>query len=200
MPIGTVTKASPDNSPVDTPGTTPDDAPESTVDSRALARVAALAQPVVRTSWRLATASCTAGLCVWLLWLMPQSAAGWVIAISLIALVLLLGPGVILFVFSKMLTDLVAIPDVLLGHASVGGAGVKAIVAESRGGRPHPIKLLRSLYQVGRSGFDAKGTILGAAGFLRLANPVTIAAVLLSAFAGVVLFVIALVGALVRIL
>src|SRR5690606_28338762 len=113
--------------------------------------------------------------------------------------------------FSMALGEFLEIPTRLqekaiegVGHAATAAATMRkgeadAAVAPADKGA-HLVRLLRSLYDLGRAGFDAKGTLLGATAIVRLFNPIVLATIFVSVVAGTMLVVVAVVGLLLRIL
>jgi hypothetical protein len=178
---------------------------------------AALARPVVRASKRSAVVFGLAAVTIWLLWFVPNSFNVLLVISSALVLVVLAVPAAVQLAFSAALGEFLEIPSQLqakaaegaghvaaaAGHAATAAASMRGkkgadvgkesgVVAPSKGF--HLVRLLRSLYDLGRAGFEAKGTLLGATAIVRLFNPIVLASILASVVVGGVLVVIAVVG------
>lgn len=170
-------------------------------------RTASLAQPVVRASRLGAVAFGVAAVVIWALWFVPNSFNVLLVLGSVFVLAVLAVPAAIQVAFGAALGEFLEIPERLqgkaaegAGHASAAAGHAVTVVASKGERRPHLIRLLRSLYDLGRSGFEAKGTLLGVTAVVRLFNPIVLATIFLSVVAGAILVFIAAVGLLVRIL
>jgi hypothetical protein len=183
---------------------------------------AALAQPVVRASKRGAVVFGVSALVVWLLWFVPNSFSPLLVLGSAVAFLVLAMPAAIQVAFSAALEEFLEIPAKLqakaaegaghiaaaAGHAATASSSTRGkkgadvgeesgVVAPSKG--LHLVRLLRSLYYLGRAGLEAKGTLLGATAIVRLLNPIVPATIFASVIVGAVLVVMAVVGLLLRI-
>jgi hypothetical protein len=169
-----------------------------------VARAATLAVPVVRFARRASAVFALAGILVWAIWFVPSRLAIWPVFGSVVALLLLAVPAGVYAFFAAALQQLADVPWMLRNRAIEGGEHVASATAALRDtpskGAPPIIRLLRSLYQLGRLGIDTKGAVLGAVGVVRLANPVTILAILIAGAAGLLYCAVAATGVLLAIL
>ena len=122
------------------------------------------------------------GAMLWTVLLIPFVITWWTVLAAIGLLFALLLPAFAVGLFYLGLKQLLAMPSELVGSLTETRANASALVQGARGkevvGEAGKMNLVTAVLAMGRSMLECRGLVVGAAGLMRLANPITMVVVL----------------------
>ncbi len=155
---------------------------DASTDLHRLHTVALISQYLLRGARTMFAIATVGGIVLWSLLLIPFVIRWWTVVLSAVFLMLLLLPSGVTGLFYFALRQILQLPSDLIGSLTEGRSRVATLIQDVRGkrvqGAGRRVGIVMGIWALSKAVLDSRNLVVGTAGLVRLANPITIVIVL----------------------
>ncbi len=162
---------------------------DASTDLHRLHTVALISQFLLRGARTMFAIATVGGIVLWSVLMIPFVITWWTVVLSAVFLMLLLLPSGVTGLFYFALRQILRLPSDLIGPLTEGRSRVATLIQDVRGKRVQAagrrVGIVMGIWALSKAVLDSRNLVVGTAGLVRLANPITIVIVLVAMGLGV---------------